>query len=204
MDLHRLGHWVAIAAVAFLAIATAACGGGSSNSSSTKTAASTNGGASASGAAISNPGGASSGGYCDKITRADVQALVPNTITEVGGDRIVACIFKEGSSGSVEVDIYGSDPDQKYYKSLSLSNDQSISGVGDQAYWNEPVPNASPPELIARKGNVTCVIQSNELPDSTIKATNSTSTGLFTVSDSDALAYVQLMGKVCNDAFAAK
>jgi hypothetical protein len=122
----------------------------------------------------------------------------------VTGDGINDCLFHQPDGSALQVDVYANDPDLKYYKTLSLPGDHQISGIGDQAYWNEALPGQTPPELIAHKGNVTCVMQSNDPPDTTLKIVQNTSTGLYTVSDADALGYVQLMGKVCNDVFATR
>jgi hypothetical protein len=127
---------------------------------------------------------------------------VPQPISGVGGDGFATCLFQQPDGVPLKVDIYANDPDKKYFSTLSGTNDQQLPGVGDEAYWNQPVQGRTPPELSARKGSVTCVIQSNDPPDTTLKiTTTNAAAGLYTVTDADALAYVKLMGKVCGDVF---
>jgi hypothetical protein len=182
--------------------------GCSSGSSSTATSSSSGGTtatattAKAAGAATAAKTSAAAGsGVCGKIALADAQALVPQTLSPVTDTGIGECLFHNAGQ-DVVIDYYTNDADQSSYKTISTGNDQQIAGIGDEAFWNEAVPGRTPPELAARKGNETCVIQSNDPPDTTLKTTP-TASG-FTVSDADALAYVQLMGKVCNDVFAAQ
>ncbi|MGH2631922.1 MAG: hypothetical protein ACRDG3_00810, partial [Tepidiformaceae bacterium] len=153
--------------------------------------------------AKTSPGGAASGGgaVCGRIARADAQALLPATIKSAADDVLGDCIFTTNGGAPLTITTYSSDPDQQYYKTLSGAADHQISGIGDEAYWNEPVPGRTSPELNAHKGDVTCVIQPNDPPDTTLKTTPSGAGDLYTVTDADALAYVQLMGKVCNDVF---
>ena len=147
-------------------------------------------------------GGGSSGAECSAITIADAQALIPTTVTSVSDTGIGECHINFGGSDSgvtdLPVDYYLNDSALTAYNTLSGGNDHQISGIGDQAYWNEAVDTESPPQLSAHKGSVTCTIQSNAPPDTTMKTTAGGLVG-YTVTDSDALAYVQLMGKICND-----
>lgn len=155
----------------------------------------------------SSPSGAGSDGgsgggtnvVCSKIPVADVQALTPNTVQPATDSGIGECVW-HNSGEPVQVDYYPQDNDKSSYMNLSNGNDHAISGIGDEAYWNEAVDGKSAPQLSARKGTTTCVIQSNDPPDTTMKVTQNGAT--YTVTDADALAYVQLMGKVCNDVFA--
>lgn len=172
-----------------VALVLAACSGGGSPGNSA-------------GATTQTTASAGGSGICTKMSRDDVQALLPATISSVSSS-IGDCVFHEPDGSDLTVTLYSNDPDMKYYNTLSTSSDSALMGVGDVAYWNEAVRGRTPPYISAHKGNETCVIQSNEPPDTTLKATVTTNTGLLTVDDSDALAYARLMGKVCNDAFAA-
>ncbi|MEO7034991.1 MAG: hypothetical protein ABI548_13865 [Polyangiaceae bacterium] len=63
----------------------------------------------------------------------------------------------------------------------------------------------SSPSLVAHKtsgSSPSCGIESNDPPDTTMLNTPN-GLGGFTSTQSDVVAYVQLMGKVCNDVFAA-
>lgn len=190
----------AIAGVSLGVALFAACGGGSSSDSS-KTASPGSSGAGTSTSATNNSVSQKSGSLCGNIKQADVQALLPSPITSVADDGLADCLYKEQSGSSLDVTIYNSDPDEQYYKTLSLgSSDHQLSGVGDEAYWNEAVPGRTSPELSAHKGKQTCVIQSNDPPDTTLKVTiTNVQSNLFTVTDEDSAAYAVLMGKVCAD-----
>jgi hypothetical protein len=148
-------------------------------------------------------GGPAGKDICPLIDKADVQALVVPAITSVTNVDGVVCQFADSGEG-IKVERYDNDASKSSYNNLhgndAGSTDHSIQGVGDEAYWNEAIDGKAPPELIAHKGNVTCVIQSPDPPDTTCKTTDDGS-GIPAFSNSDALAYVQLMAKVCNDVF---
>jgi hypothetical protein len=191
-----------------LATLFTACGGGNSIATSTASSSAATGVATtASGAATAGATTASSSktsDICAKIPLADAQALTPQTLKPAADAAgIPSCLFHNAGK-DVKVDYYLSDADQHFYKSLSNSSDHQLSGVGDEAFWNEPIDGHSPPYLSAHKGNVTCTIVSNDPPDTTMKFTGPPTTPLYTVTADDALAYAQLMGKVCNDVFAAQ
>jgi hypothetical protein len=188
--------------VLLMASMSLACGG---SSTATKTPAAAAGAATsvATNAArtatvIATTASGSSKGICAKIPLADVQALTPQTL-QPGTDAVgvPSCLFHNPGQ-DVKVDYYLDDADQQFYKSLSNSTDHQLSGIGDEAYWNEPVEGQTPPYLSAHKGNVTCIIVSNFPPDTTLSFSGGT------VQDADALTYAQLLGKVCNDVFAAQ
>jgi hypothetical protein len=141
---------------------------------------------------------------CTTVAKADVQALLAQPITSVTDNTSVFDCQYVTSVGPQPVDWNPNDSDKSSYNNLSSgANDHQISGIGDEAYWNEPVPNQTTPELSAHKGDVTCVIQALSDPTATTLKVTETGQGEFTVTDADALTYVQLMGKVCNDYFAA-
>ena len=156
----------------------------------------------------SDDGGGGGGGtkdICPLITQADVQALVVPTITGVTNVDGVRCQFADSGEG-VKVEHYDNDANLISYNNLHQDGgggsgpDHAISGVGDMAYWNEALDGKAPPELIAHKGHVTCVIQSPDPPDTTCKSSTDQS-GLPVFAEADAEAYVQLLAKVCNDIF---
>jgi len=169
-------------------------------------AATTSGGTSATKAATAaatSGGTTASGSVCDKIPLADMQALTPQPLGEVtdtnGGQTTSAECQFAGTEIRVRYNL--NDADKTSYNNLAGTTDHQLSGVGDEAYWNEALAGNSPPYLVAHKGVVTCVIGSEAPPDTTMKTTLNGAP--FTVTDEDALAYVNLMGKVCNDIFAA-
>lgn len=149
----------------------------------------------------------SSGGsdVCTSIPQADVQALLAFPITNTSDlSSVFACGYQ--FSGGTTTFSFTWDPGDAgldSYNTLKGNADHSVSGIGDMAYWNEAVANHTSPDLEAHKGNATCTVQSNDPPDITMKTTPATGIYQFTVTDTDALAYVQLMGKVCNDIFGA-
>ncbi len=161
---------------------------------------------SSSNSAASGDGGSTSGANdpCTSIPKADVQALLSGTISSVTDNSSTYDCEYVTPAAPQPVGWNPSDSDKSSYNTLSAgASDHQISGIGDEAYWNEPVPGQTTPQLSAHKGNVTCVIQALSDPTATtLKVTEGTQ-GQFTVADSDALAYVTLMGKVCNDLFAA-
>jgi hypothetical protein len=186
------------------ALATTVSGGGTSVATNVSGAATALASV-ASGAATSIATAAAAGkadGVCAKIPLADVQALTPQTLSPSTDTGIGECLFHNAGL-DVTVDYYVDDTDMSAYTSLSGNGDHPLSGVGDEAYWNEVVPGRTPPTLVARKGNETCTILSNDPPDTTMNTTPLNGTG-YTVTDEDALAYVQLLAKVCNDVFAAQ
>ena len=188
------------------ATATAAPGGGAGSAGGASSVPNSGGNASASTEAASSNGAAASGSdVCTSIPQADVQALLAFPITSTADNSsYFACVFHfSGGSGSFSFTWDPGDAGLSSYNTLKGNADHAISGIGDMAYWNEAVPGHTSPSLEAHKGNATCTIQSNDPPDITMKASPASGIYQMTVTDPDALAYVQLMGKVCNDIFAA-
>jgi hypothetical protein len=180
-----------------------ACSSGSSNATSTSLshgAATTVAGAPS--AVATTAAGGTSSDVCARIVLADAQALTPQPLRPATDAGAGVCVF-HNAGADLTVNIAVNDVDQKVYKTLLQFGDNELAGVGDAAYWNEPAPGQSTPQLEARKGAETCFIQSNNPPDTTLKTTGTAPYGL-TVTDADALAYVQLMAKVCEDVFAAR
>jgi hypothetical protein len=143
------------------------------------------------------------GNVCAAIV-ADVQALVVPAIASLQ-NTVDGCIpLLAGDGGQLDMQVlYGADADKSLYNQENGGSTHSIAGIGDEAYWVEAVPGASIPELLAHKGDETCIVSPPEPPDTTCKTTPSTESPLiYTVADSDALASVQLMGTVCDDVFA--
>jgi hypothetical protein len=195
---HRFTVMAAAGLVA-VAFAIAGCGGSAATNKPQPSVG--DGGATGAGSSVT-------ASVCTKISQADVQALLSSSITSVsGGADVGVCDFHftdEAGAGFQNITFNANDPDKSSYNNLtSGAADHAISGIGDEAYWNEPAPGQTTPELAAHKGNATCVLEAEGNPnDTTLKVTPGIQ-GQFTVADSDALAYVQLMGKVCNDVFAA-
>jgi hypothetical protein len=159
-------------------------------------------------------GGGGGGSVCAAIPQADAQAILTNPITSLQDfSAEQSCVFKYsgGSQGdSLMITFNPNDTDKTSYNTLSEgpsdggdNGDHPITGVGDEAYWNQAVPGISIPAISAHKGNVTCVIQPPDAPDSTCKTTPADSPLGIGVTESDGAAFAQLLGKVCNDVFEA-
>lgn len=173
----------------------------------------------ASGCSSSSPSSTSSGtgggnSVCAAISQADAQAILSRPITSLQDfSAEQSCVFKYsgGSQGdSLQIDFNTNDADKSSYNNLSAgpsdggdNGDHPLSGVGDEAYWNQAVSGISIPAISAHKGNVTCVIQPPDAPDSTCKTTPADTPLGIGVTESDGAAFAQLLGKVCNDVFAA-
>jgi hypothetical protein len=133
------------------------------------------------------------GGGCDKIPRADFQALLAVPVTEVSGAPVGACnaYFAKGQAGfSFAALIYADDAPRPFEPTAPGAH--AVSGVGDQAYWRST--DADGPRLEAMKGKVRCEISPPHAPQSALKS----------MAEADQNAYAQLMGKLCSDMFAAQ
>jgi hypothetical protein len=193
-----------IATLSIVVLAFAACSGpaataptGATGSQPAQTSAPAGG---------SQPGTSTSGSdVCTSIPQADVQALLAFPITSAADNStFYACGYQfSGGTTSFSFTWDPGDAGLDSYNTLKGNADHAVSGIGDMAYWNEAVADHTSPDLEAHKGNATCTIQSNDPPDITMKTTPASGIYQFTVTDADALAYVQLMGKVCNDIFGA-
>jgi hypothetical protein len=201
---------------------TLATGCSSSSSPNKSDSGTSTGGRDGSLATNGDSGDAGVPSVCDKIARADIQALLPATGTSVdtiiggGSNGGIGCSVNVTGSGvgGLLIQTYPTDTDKSKFTALlggDLSNPSihSISGIGDEAYYGQLTDDAgdgvSSPELAAHKNSgaaPSCGIESNDPPNTTMKTT-SDGIGGFTVTQSDTIAYVQLMGKVCNDVFAA-
>ncbi len=152
--------------------------------------------------AVTQRDGSTGGNVCAAIV-ADVQALVVPAIANLQNtvDGCIPLLAADGGQLDMQV-LYGADADKSLYNQQNGDMPHAITGIGDEAYWVELVPGASIPELLAHKGNETCIVSPPEPPDTTCKTTPSSAGPLiYSVADSDAIVYVQLMGKLCNDVF---
>jgi hypothetical protein len=134
----------------------------------------------------------SGGGGCDAM-RADFQALVSAPLTEVSGAPVGACnaYVSKGQPGFVVAAlIYSDEPVHKFEPTGPGAH--VVSGVGDQAYW--VLRQGAGPRFEAKHGKYTCEIEAPAQDKSTLKST----------AEADQTAYAQLMGKLCNDMFAAQ
>ncbi len=156
-------------------------------------------------------GGGGGGGGCSSTIQADLQALTPQPIASIGGDIQGACNgnLADGTL-AIAVTIYNPDADQSQYNlQFTQGVSHPISGFGDEAYYNDgdQTYGTSGPNFHAHKGDATCQIDSNGPPNTTMKtsaaAADAGSTTGYSVAPADELAYVQLLGKTCNDVFAA-
>jgi len=158
---------------------------------------------------------------CDKIARSDIQALLPATVTSVdtiiggGSNGGIGCSVNVADSGiGLLIQTYPTDTDKSDFNFLlgdpTSAFNHVISGIGDEAYYFEVTTDSagdgvSSPNLVAHSSAgvaPSCGIESNDPPDTTLKTTPD-GLGGFTVTQADVVAYVQLMGKVCNEVFAA-
>ena len=155
---------------------------------------------------------------CDKISRADIQALLPAMVTGVttsvggGSNGGIVCVVETAGGVGLQVQTYPDDVNKSKFDYLlgnpSSAFNHAVSGIGDEAYYFEVTSGdagtgLSSPNLVAHKGNATCGIESNDPPDTTL-VTMPDGLGGFTATSSDVLAYVRLIGKVCDDVFAAE
>jgi hypothetical protein len=122
--------------------------------------------------------------------RGDCQALISDPLTEVSGNPAGACNaytapgqpgFAGGALIFTDLAPHPFDP--------KPADAHDVAGVGDKAYWTSATRG---PRLEAMKGKAQCELGTPK--KATLKST----------SDADQAAYVQLMGKVCNDMFAAQ
>jgi hypothetical protein len=135
---------------------------------------------------------ASAGGGCGSM-RADFQALVSAPLTEVSGAPVGACnaYVSKGQPGFVVAAlIYSDEPVHEFDPTGPGAH--VMSGVGDQAYW--VLRQGDGPRFEAKKGKYTCEIDSPAQDKSTLRSP----------AEADQAAYAQLMGKLCNDMFAAQ
>jgi hypothetical protein len=207
------------AAICVCAITLAIAAGCSSSASN---GAAHDGGTGGGGSVATGDGGdASVASICDRIPLADIQALLPDPLTSVtttigdGSQGGIIC-HVDDDLGGLLIQTYPSDPQKTLFDGLmggdpTLSGPFTfpISGIGDEAYYFEVTTDAagtgvSAPALSAHQASgasPSCGIASNDPPDTTMHTTPDGAGG-YTATKSDVVAYVQLMGKVCNDVFA--
>ncbi|HEY1813353.1 MAG TPA: hypothetical protein VGG74_13470 [Kofleriaceae bacterium] len=136
---------------------------------------------------------ATAGDHSCGSMRGDFQALVSVPLTEVSGAPVGACnaYVSKGQPGFVLAAlIYSDTPVHEFAPTGPGAH--VVSGVGDQAYW--VMSPGEGPRFEAKKGTYTCEISAPEQDKSTLKS----------MSEADQAAYAQLMGKLCNDMFAAQ
>ncbi len=187
-----MGNW-ALKATALRAFVVVVAGASAGCSSSSAAPGATGGG-----------GGGGGDNGCSAF-KSDLQALITKPISSVTGTLIGACngILADGTLG-IAVVIYDPDTDKSMYNlQYAAGSSHSITGFGDEAFYNDgdQADGITGPDFHAHKGDVTCDIASPAPPNTTLKTT-AAGTG-YTATQSDELAYVQLMGKTCNDVFAA-
>lgn len=112
---------------------------------------------------------------CDAIARADLQALLPATITSVttgiggGSNGGIVCHVETTGIGLL-VQTYPDDADKSKFDYLLGGNPSSvpftypITGIGDEAFYYEVTTHdggtgVSSPNLASHKGNATCGIR---------------------------------------------
>ena len=211
MDM-KLIAWRLGLAVCVIALATATgCSSSSSNG------ASDGGGTGGGGSVATRDGGdASVPSICDRIPLADIQALLPYTVTSapasfgnLAADGIICDVGLQIHAYPSDAQKAGFDDEHSADPTLSGGFTFPISGIGDEAYYFEVTTDAagtgvSAPNLFAHQASGTspsCGIESSDPPNTTMHTTPD-GIGGYTATKSDVIAYVQLMGKVCNDVFA--
>jgi hypothetical protein len=102
----------------------------------------------------------------------------------------------------MKVNIRLDDASHKQY-TLQASPDPAhlVQGVGDAAFWTQPVAGRTTPWLESYKGSVACEVSPAD-PDQTTLVYTGTPP-LVTIADSDAAAYAAKEAAVCNDVFSA-
>ena len=135
--------------------------------------------------------------YCNAIPHADLQALVKATVGAA-----IAFPFQCAWNGTgLKVSVNPNDDDIKGSSELIGSDGKAISGVGDLAKWDSPVPNMTLPNVYAQKGaKFTCFVAGDDVPTSTIAYTGSDP--FFKITDAAELAYANKEAKLCSDVFA--
>jgi hypothetical protein len=137
---------------------------------------------------------------CAAVAQADIQKLFKETAPQVTTNP-GEC---DWGGGAVTVDIYLNDTTKQYYSggAVSPTSGTSLSGVGDEAVWAEPVSNHSVPDVAAHKATTTCTVTPGlEINQTPMPYTGTAPT--FTVTAAAALQYAQAEGQICSDIFRA-
>jgi hypothetical protein len=188
-------------------VAVAACLVTGCSKSSKSSAAAAQGAAASTGAgqaAVAAVGGGGGGGVldvskqCKAIKPADAQALMKATLSAV----VVNPLECDYADGTMKVNIRLDDSSHNQY-TLEASPDpaHTVSGVGDAAFWFEPVTGHSTPWFESYKGSVACEVSPADPDQTTVTYTGHMP--IPVISDADAAAYAQKEGAVCNDVFSA-
>jgi hypothetical protein len=137
---------------------------------------------------------------CAAVPQADIQKLfkapAPAVVANPG-----EC---DWGSGGITVDIYFNDANKQFYSNgaISTATAKPLAGVGDLAQWQQPVPGATVPFLVAHKGSTTVSVS----PGLDVSQTTMTYTGsspFFKIPSASAAQYAAEEGQICNDIFAA-
>ncbi len=135
---------------------------------------------------------------CKAIKPADAQALMKATLSAV----VINPLECDYAGGTMQVNIRLDDSAHQQYTLLASPDPaHTISGVGDAAFWFEPVPGHTTPQLASYKGSVACDVAPADPADTTLVYTGTPP--IVTVADSDAAAYAQKEAALCRDVFAA-
>jgi hypothetical protein len=137
---------------------------------------------------------------CAAVPQADVQKLfkapAPAVVANPG-----EC---DWGSGGITVDIYFNDANKQFYDNgaISPATAKTLAGVGDLAQWQQPVPGATVPFLVAHKGSTTVSVSPGlDVSQTTMHYTGSSP--FFKIPSASALQYAAAEGQICNDIFAA-
>jgi hypothetical protein len=194
-------HLASFAVIAAAACLATGCSKSSAKSPAAQGAAASTGSGQSALAALGGGGGG--GGVldvskqCKAIKPADAQALIKETLSAV----VINPLECDYLGGEMKVNIRLDDSTHKEY-TLQATPDpaHTVSGVGDAAFWFEPAAPHTTPWLEAYKGSVACEVSPADVDKTTLAYTGQ---AIPTIADSDAAAYAQKEGAVCNDVFSA-
>ncbi|BEP15703.1 hypothetical protein acdb102_40140 [Acidothermaceae bacterium B102] len=135
--------------------------------------------------------------YCNAVPHADIQALIKATVG-APVDFPLQCGWK---GTDLKLSVNPNDDNVKAGSELIVGSDaKPLTGVGDTAKWDAPVPNATLPNVFAQKGaKFTCYVQAGDVPQSTVTYTGSDP--FFKITDAAELAYATKEAKLCSDVF---
>ncbi len=146
---------------------------------------------------------------CSEIPSQDVQALVTFPVGAPQSGPIGCEFVLPGESvngDALGIQLYPGDADGHWYEtntanlSMLSPSVSTLGGVGDKAEWGQI--GGQTPEIVAHQGDITCVV----LPpsdESVLTLPHQGSGPVYPISASDAQAYAEKMGTICNDVFAA-
>jgi hypothetical protein len=208
----RRARVAAAGTVIMLGCLTAACS--SSGSKASGTGGPSGAGLTAGGNGLTGgaPGVGIDAKYCSALKLSDAQKLLKPTIAaaKTGGSETCAFVLpgQSLSGDNLTVTVNPLDNDKSFYNEMvgiggASSPAHTVPGVSG-AVWVQVVPGTAP-QLVARDGNTTCVVQPpDDATTLTIGEHGSTTGALGHATDADAAAYATEMAPLCTEALAVK